>query len=99
MGAVEVKRAYSRQPAASDGCKYVQDRIRAEKATVDQLWKKGARVYVCGSREVGEAVKQACLEMRMEHCARENIDGGGEEGAQKWFESIRNERYATDVFD
>jgi len=97
MGAVEVRRAYSRKPEESKGCKYVQDRLWAERKDVVELWERGGKCFVCGSRDVGEAVKQASLKIMMERAAELGKDVS-EEKAQEWFDRIRNDRYATDVF-
>ena len=98
MGAVSVRCAYSRAQDRSEGCKYVQDRLWHERDEVEGLWERGAKVYVCGSREVGEGVKEVVLRMRKELAERNGWDAS-DEACRKWFESIRNERYATDVFD
>ncbi|KAL2353913.1 bifunctional P-450/NADPH-P450 reductase [Cryomyces antarcticus] len=99
MGAVDVRRAYSRASTgpASHGCKYVQDRVWADRADVVELWDRGARVFVCGSRDVGEAVRSTCLRI-YEDRARELGKVVDEEKAEAWFDGIRNDRYATDVF-
>ena len=104
MGAVEVRRAYSRDPDASSGCKHVQDRLWLDREDVVKLWRRGAKVFVCGSREVGEAVRETALRIMMETATEAEEDGRegetmSEEAAKRWFESIKNERYATDVFD
>jgi cytochrome P450 / NADPH-cytochrome P450 reductase len=98
MGAVEVRRAYSHYPDASGGCKHVQDRLWQDREDVVKLWKRGAKVFVCGSREVGAAVRETALRIMVEkdECKGETMS---EEAAKNWFESIKNERYATDVFD
>lgn len=98
MGAVTVRRAYSRQKGESEGCKYVQDRLWRERGEVADLWTRGARVYVCGSREVGKAVEEAFVKVLVEEGVEE-VNGLDGEGARKWFEGMRNVRYAVDVFD
>ncbi|WYZ46052.1 hypothetical protein EsH8_IX_000277 [Colletotrichum jinshuiense] len=103
MGAVAVRRAYSRAADESEGCKYVQHRLYHDKGDVSDLWAKGAKLFVCGTRNVGKAVEEACVKVILESAK----EGGGQpelkdldyDGAKKWFEGIRNERYATDVFD
>ncbi len=98
LGAVAVRRAYSRRQDASHGCRYVQDRLYRDRADAVALWDRGAKVFVCGSRHVGEGVKAVILKIRAEMVR----DAGGdpsEEAALKWFDRIRNERYATAVFD
>ncbi|KAM0557972.1 hypothetical protein ACHAPJ_005136 [Fusarium lateritium] len=100
MGAVDVRRAYSRATEKSQGCKYVQDRIYHDRADTFRLWDQGAKVYICGSREIGKAVEDVCVRLAMER-SKEKQEGAGvdEEKARAWFEKSRNERFATDVFD
>lgn len=100
QGAVTVHRAYSRQTDAAEtfGCRHVQDRLYHDREEMVDLWQEGARVYVCGSRQLGEGVKQTLLRMRQEGCAAAGKPETEEETAE-WFVRIRNERYATDVFD
>ncbi|KAF6828803.1 bifunctional P-450/NADPH-P450 reductase [Colletotrichum musicola] len=98
MGAVTVRRAYSRQQKESEGCKYVQHRLWRERAEVAALWARGARVYVCGSREVGKAVEEAFVKVLVEEKVEE-VKGLDDQGARKWFEGMRNVRYAVEVFD
>lgn len=98
MGAVEVRRAYSRAPDKTDGCKYVQDRLYHDRKDIYKLWKDGAKVYICGSRDVGKGVEDVCIRLVLESWNKEGRHADEEEG-RKWWEGIRNERYATDVFD
>ncbi|KAK3938330.1 putative bifunctional P-450:NADPH-P450 reductase [Diplogelasinospora grovesii] len=99
MGAVDVRRAYSREDAEEAcGCKHVDDRLWHDRKDVLELWDRGAKVYVCGSREVGESVKKVVVRIGLES-QKSSGKEPNEEKALKWFESIRNERYATDVFD
>jgi cytochrome P450 / NADPH-cytochrome P450 reductase len=108
MGAVDVRRAYSwTEEAGVDageegdamGARHVQDRIWMDRREVNELYKKGAKVFVCGSRELGESVKKVALKIKMEYEREDHGAEMGEEEASKWFDGIRNERYATDVFD
>ncbi|KAK0654544.1 putative bifunctional cytochrome P450 E-class, group I:NADPH-P450 reductase [Cercophora samala] len=87
-GTVKVVRAYSRQ----NDREYVGDRILDYTDELKQLWSNGARVYVCGSRAVGDGVKSVL--------GRVVLGSEGNEGEiAKWFEGVRNVRYAVDVFD
>ncbi|KAK1543827.1 bifunctional P-450/NADPH-P450 reductase [Colletotrichum paranaense] len=111
MGAVSVRRAYSRATSQGEGegqgggCRYVQDRMYRDKKDVSELWARGAKLFVCGTRSVGKAVEEACVRVILESAKEGKGEGLAElrdleyEGAKKWFEGIRNERYATDVFD
>ncbi|KAK3352503.1 putative bifunctional P-450:NADPH-P450 reductase [Lasiosphaeria hispida] len=104
MDAVKVMRAYSRVEGGVEGCKRVDERLWKERETLMGLWDKGAKIYVCGSRGVGESVKKAVVKIAMDG-QRGKVERGeseqepDEKKALRWFEGIRNERYATDVFD
>ncbi|KAI1440699.1 cytochrome P450 [Annulohypoxylon stygium] len=98
-GAVTVRRAYSRKPEASDGNKYVQDALRAAGVEVTKLWKDGAKLFICGSRAVGEGVKDAIVELVKKDVKTTQDKDVTDEEAAKWWEGLRNTRYATDVFD
>jgi cytochrome P450/NADPH-cytochrome P450 reductase len=98
LGAVQIHHAYSQAPELSDGHKHVDDVLKADSELLGKLWKDGARVYVCGSRGVGDAVKGIAIDQRRQ-AAKERGEDDREDVARKWFESIRNERFSTDVFD
>ncbi|KAL2173058.1 cytochrome P450 [Thermothelomyces heterothallicus CBS 202.75] len=94
-GAVDVRRAFSRvdsDDTEARGCRHVQDRLWHDREEVKALWDRGARVYVCGSRHVGEAVKTAMGRIVLGEDA-------AEDAISKWYETVRNDRYAIDVFD
>ncbi|KAK1633338.1 cytochrome P450 [Colletotrichum phormii] len=99
VGAVRMFRAYSRKPEASNGSKYVQDRIWQEREMLYGLWDQGARVYVCGSNRVAEGVKDVLLRAAREKSELDDGKPMNDEELEEWFSNIRNERYATDVFD
>nr|POE47612.1 bifunctional cytochrome p450/nadph--p450 reductase [Quercus suber] len=97
MGAVTLHPAFSRAPEHSAGFRRIDEAMRADARLLTDLWARNARVYVCGSRDVGESVKQVCLDLARDA----NLSAGKEAGdaaLQAWFDGIRNERYATDVF-
>ncbi|PTB40939.1 hypothetical protein M441DRAFT_58401 [Trichoderma asperellum CBS 433.97] len=99
LGAVDVRRAYSRSCGDSEDCKYVQHRIIHEKEDIVRLWQSGAKVYVCGSKDVGKAVEEVFIGMIKEaHKKKFGKDLSTEE-AKAWFDKQRNGRYWTDVFD
>ncbi|KAI0436173.1 bifunctional P-450:NADPH-P450 reductase [Xylaria telfairii] len=97
-GAVIVKRAYSRATEKSNGDKYVQDLVRTHYDEIVPLWDQNARLYICGSRAIGEGVKAEVVKLIVDR-----IRGRGEEtteeNVEEWWEGLRNVRYATDVFD
>jgi cytochrome P450/NADPH-cytochrome P450 reductase len=97
-GAVTVKRAYSRATDKSNGAKYVQDLLVTYKDEVIPLWRDNARMYICGSRAIGEGVRREAIKMNIGH-EKDNGKELTEEEAKEWWDSLRNVRYATDVFD
>lgn len=96
-GAVVVHRAYSRAPERSRGFRHVDDAVRADADTLIALWAQGARVFVCGSREVGESVRRACLDVVRVSREREGKAYDAAR-AEAWLDGLRNERFSTDVF-
>jgi cytochrome P450/NADPH-cytochrome P450 reductase len=63
-----------------------------------ELWNKGAKIFVCGSREVGKGVEDVCLRIAREDFEKVNGVKADEGRTMEWFEGLRNERFATDVF-
>lgn len=99
LGAVSVRRSYSRKPEESEGCARVHDRLWKDRAEVRALWDAGAKVYVCGSRGVADNVREVAIKMyvegaKLDHCKELSV----EEATEK-FDAARHERFATDVFD
>ncbi|KAL4951002.1 cytochrome P450 [Aspergillus filifer] len=106
QGIVDVRWSFSRAAEQSEGCAHVNDRLWHDRRAVVQMWKDGAKVFVCGSRGVADSVKGAILDIFRDEMARreregEEIDGGGlgVDSAEKWMEAQRNVRYVMDVFD
>lgn len=106
MGAVKVRRAYSRAEGEGEvkGCRYVQERVWREREEVWGLWERGAKVFVCGSRGLSDNVKGVVVRMAVE-VQRGKVERGesAEEASaawgERWFEGVRNTRYVIDVFD
>lgn len=97
IGAVDVRHAFSRASADSLGCRYVQDRLWTDREEARLLWDSGARFYVCGNSEVGEAVRDVVVRTYMEYADKIGKTKTREE-SEAWFASMRNERFASDVF-
>jgi cytochrome P450/NADPH-cytochrome P450 reductase len=95
-GVVKVRRSYSRKPEESNGCKYVQDKMWKDREVVAKYWEDGAKVYVCGSRAIADGAKTMFLKIKSTMEDQKQLD---EAAAEKWFTSLRNIRYVTDVFD
>ena len=102
IGAVKVYRAFSRtSPSPEDesaGCKYAQDRVWAERETVTRLFNAGARSYICGSARLGKGVADAAAKIHVESAKKAGKEVTYEK-ALKWWEGLRGERFAVDVFD
>lgn len=100
-GIVDVRYAFSREQEHSEGCKYVPDRMKLDKELLREMWRDGARVYVCGSRDfdrsVGEAARAIAIEKRIEDGL--GVKGIVEKEVDEWFAGVASERIAADVFD
>lgn len=99
LGAIDMRRAYSRASDKSDGCKYVQDRVSKDRQEIYELWDKGARLYLCGSRAVGKGIEDTCVDMVKESAQIKLQHIATDEAARKWLDNLRNERFMADVFD
>ncbi|KAM0622584.1 hypothetical protein ACHAQG_005342 [Verticillium nonalfalfae] len=98
LGAVSVRRAYSREAEASEGCRHVQDRMWHDRDEIVALWRKQAKVFVCGSRGVANSARDMAIKLRMEMDKQKGAEVD-EKSAAEWIESLRNVRYVMDVFD
>ncbi|KAM0326101.1 hypothetical protein ACHAQA_006694 [Verticillium albo-atrum] len=98
LGAVDVRRAYSEAPEKSNKCKHVQDRMWADRSDLIDLWRKDAKVYICGSRGLANSARDMAVKLRLELMKLKGQQADGEM-AEKWLESLRNVRYVMDVFD
>ena len=99
VGAVTVRYAFSASAAGGDAlskrCKYVQHRLWVHREEVRQLWNIGAKVFFCGSGKMSKGVEEYLVRIY-----REGKGGGvSEEEAREWLKGVRNERFASDVFD
>ena len=98
LGAVKVFPAFSRKRELSAGCKYAQDRLYAEKELVSRLFEAGGRAYICGSAKLGEGVADTAAKIIVENCAKKSQVLSHEQALQYW-QGLRGERFAVDVFD
>lgn len=97
MGAVVAYRTFSQKKDKSGGFGHIDEMLVEHKEELLDLWDQGARVYVCGSRGLGESTKEACLKIAREKAKRLGKDDS-DETMEAWFDRVRNERYSTDVF-
>ncbi|KIW27725.1 uncharacterized protein PV07_07435 [Cladophialophora immunda] len=98
QGAVKVFYAFSREPEHSEGCKYAQDRLWRERETLSKLFGEGARAYICGSAALGKGIADVAAKIAVEIAEKKGKAMSHEKGL-KWWEDLRGERYAVDVFD
>jgi len=97
QGVVSVRPAFSAAPEdGPDGpMRFVQDRLWADRADVEELVRKGAHVYVCGDgRTVAPAVHDTCVRMYAEATGCSTTD------AEAWMDQMEREhgRYVCDAF-
>lgn len=101
LGAIDVRFVYSRYDTPSDKgtikASYVQDRIWKEREELVQLWGKGAKVYVCGSRGVSHGVRNTLQEIYKEEAER-RCGPKTDDDAGKWWVEILRDRCAVEVF-
>ncbi|TGJ85736.1 hypothetical protein E0Z10_g3030 [Xylaria hypoxylon] len=99
LGAVQVRPAFSRRgPPSADGkgeYKYTHERMWEEREELRDLFRQGAKVFVCGSasklaKSTNEVTKRIW---------RAAFPDKSEEDAQQWLDGIREVRYVSDVFD
>lgn len=91
-GVVEVRHAFSRAPQDSQGCKYAQDRLWHDREEAAELFRAGARVYLCGSAGLANGVRAKIIEIFVERT------GITEDEAKAKLDEITGSRFATDVF-
>lgn len=92
LGAVSLRFAFSRASDQSEGCKYVQDRLYHDREEIVKLFEAGAKLFVCGSRNVGDASQETLIKIAKEVKAKELGTEVDDEKARAWFEGLRNER-------
>ncbi len=91
-GVVRVFWAYS-----SEG-KHVQDVMWEEKETLKRAFgDEKAKVYVCGSNAVGQAISELVKKAYSDYWAAKGTEKTAEE-VETWFDGIKNLRYVSDLF-
>jgi len=96
-GVVKLYYAFSKCKERSKGCRHVQDRLWEEREEMRKVFDEGAKLYVCGSSGVGEgvaAMTKKIFDERMEEIGKPKT----EEEIEEWFQGIKSDRYASDVF-
>lgn len=96
-GVVKLFYAFSKAPEQSSGCRHVQDRLWVERKEMTDIFNSGAKLYVCGSAQVGEGIAVTTKKIYQEAAAAIGKPRTDEE-VEQWFQNIKGERFATDVF-
>jgi len=101
LGAVDVRYAFSQEPehALAQGCRYIGDRILKDMDDVRDLWKSGARVYVCGSRSLQGGVEGAVKTMFEKIADAESWSEEKRKERDGLFKEALAKRAVSDIFD
>jgi cytochrome P450/NADPH-cytochrome P450 reductase len=96
-GIVKLYYAFSKAKDQSKGCRHVQERLWEEREEMTQVFNDGAKLYVCGSSLVGEGIA-----VTTKRIFQDNAEAAGnpktDEECEAWFEWVKSDRYASDVF-
>ena len=90
---LDLRPVFSKAP--TDGQKYVQHRLWADRADVKELVKQGATVYVCGDgKNMAPEVRETCERIYQE------ATGASEADADAWMDEVERThgRYVADIF-
>ncbi|RKL07437.1 Bifunctional cytochrome P450/NADPH--P450 reductase [Fusarium oxysporum] len=93
-GIVTVLRAYSREANAE--CKYLGDRIQHNRAMIRDLWKNGARVYVCAGKVVADSIRDTLGPVLFQ--ADSSAATSKAADLEEWWNQLDQTRYVTEVF-
>ncbi|TVY52167.1 Bifunctional cytochrome P450/NADPH--P450 reductase [Lachnellula cervina] len=96
-GVVKLYYSFSKCKEESKGCRHVQDRVWEEREEMKPVFDSGAKLYVCGSSGVGEGVA-ATIKKIYDEAAEGLGKPKTEEEIEEWFQGIKSDRYASDVF-
>lgn len=93
-GVISLRPTFSRRPEESGGWKYVGQRLEVEKHEVVELFRSGAKFFLCGSagklaRSVNEVLERMVMESK----------GVGVEEARAWLAKQKADRFVSDVYD
>ncbi|TVY59370.1 Bifunctional cytochrome P450/NADPH--P450 reductase [Lachnellula cervina] len=89
-GVVEVKTAFSRM---GDPPQHVQDLVWENRNKVADMFQAGAKIFLCGSAaRLGRSAAEVCKKIHREK------SGCGEKEADDWLETMKEDRYVSDVF-
>ena len=98
LGAVDVRYAFSKDSQHSEGCAHVADRMLRDMDDIVEVWRAGARVYVCGSRAFEQSLHEPAAKIFTETRGKATGITDPEE-VQRWFTETMQERMVSDIFD
>lgn len=97
QGAVKVYRAYSRRDGGlktpREVHEYVQDALLACGDELNELWKAGGKVYVCGSSKMAADVKRIVA-----RAVYEGAQDVSDDVTLQWFKQFQGTRYVAEIF-
>lgn len=92
-GVVSLRPCFSQKPEASGGFKHVGGRVEADKQEVAELFKNGAKVFLCGrASKLAKSINDVLERIVMEY------KGVGAQEAREWLTKQKADRYVSDVF-
>jgi cytochrome P450 / NADPH-cytochrome P450 reductase len=98
LGAVDARYAFSNEKDHSAGCAYVAERMVQSRDDVVDLWRSGARVYICGSRSFAESLYPAAMSIFEQRDGRHSGQAPLEDIRER-FQRALQERIVSDIFD
>jgi cytochrome P450/NADPH-cytochrome P450 reductase len=84
LGAVSLRYAFSRASDQSEGCKYVQDRLYQDRQEIVDLFEAGAKLFVCGSRDVGDGAQETLIKIAKETKMKKEGREVDDQKAREW---------------
>jgi len=97
-GVVKLFYAFSRAKDQSKNCRYVQDRLWEERQEMVKVFRSGAKLYVCGRARISEGVAEITKKI-YQAAGEEAGEPKTDEEVEKWFQEVKGERFASDIFD
>lgn len=94
-GIITLKPAFSKRgPEGEEAFKYAHERIWADRENAKKLFKDpSAKIFLCGSAsKLAKSTTEVLVRIQMEETGKD------EASARAWLETIRENRYVTDVF-
>ena len=73
-------------------CHTHRDRVYHERKELAEMFKNGAKVYLCGSGRMASGVKETCARIYADYKEVELEEG------REWMKAVQAERFATDIF-